>query len=217
VSATGWPVQLREATPAGELVLRPPRWSDGRAWVQARRGQEAYLRPWEAVVPGAASGRTVPGAWDPRQTTSVHGLMVSSLRRQARAGTALPFAMTLGGRYAGMLTVAPLTRAAAWSGQLGYWVAQRYSRQGVASTAVALATDHCFRVVGLHRMEALVRPENAASRKVLERLGFQPEGLARHALFVDGAWRDHIQYAVVAGDVPGGILNRWRALRDTPV
>jgi ribosomal-protein-alanine N-acetyltransferase len=142
--------------------------------------------------------------------------MCSALRRQARAGTALPFVLSLSGDYAGMLTVAPVSRGAAWTGQLGYWVAKRHSGQGIASTAVALATDHCLQV-GLHRVEALVRPENGASRKVLERLGFQVEGLSRDALYVDGAWRDHLRYVVVAGDVPGGILSRWRALRDTPV
>jgi ribosomal-protein-alanine N-acetyltransferase len=216
MSAPGWPVRLAEPTPVGELILRAPRWGDGPAWVRARRGQEQYLRPWEAVVP-SPPGRPMRGNWDSRQTRAVHGLMCSALRRQARAGTALPFVLSLSGTYVGMLTVAPVSRGAAWTGQLGYWVAQRYSGQGIASTAVALATDHCLRVAGLHRVEALVRPENAASRKVLERLGFQVEGLSRHALYVDGAWRDHLRYVVVAGDVPGGILSRWRALRDTPV
>ena len=51
--------------------------------------------------------------------------------------------------------------------------------------------DHCFGRVGLHRLEATVRPENLASLRVLAKLGFREEGLFRRYLDVDGAWRDH--------------------------
>ena len=40
-----------------------------------------------------------------------------------------------------------------------------------------MALDHCFFVVGLHRVEATIRPENHASRRVVEKLGFREEGL----------------------------------------
>jgi ribosomal-protein-alanine N-acetyltransferase len=74
-----------------------------------------------------------------------------------------------------------------------------------------MAVDHCFFVVGLHRIEASIRPENQASRRVVEKLGFREEGLRRRYLHIDGAWRDHLCYALTVEDVPGGLLARWRS------
>ena len=65
--------------------------------------------------------------------------------------------------------------------------------------------DHCFFTVGLHRLEANIRPENTASRRVVEKLGFREEGIRRRQLHIDGAWRDHICYALTVEDVPGGV------------
>lgn len=78
-------------------------------------------------------------------------------------------------------------------------------------TALALAVDHCFDVLRLHRVEVNVRPENHNSRRVVEKLGFREEGLRRRMLHIDGAWRDHLSYALTSEDVPGGLLRRWKA------
>ena len=78
-------------------------------------------------------------------------------------------------------------------------------------TAVALVADHCFSVVGLHRISADVRPENAASLAVVRKLGMREEGLHRRYLHIDGAWRDHLTFALLAEDAPGGVLRRVRA------
>ena len=75
-----------------------------------------------------------------------------------------------------------------------------------------MAIDHCFFVVGLHRVEASIRPENHASRRVVEKLGFHEEGLRRRYLHIDGAWRDHLCYALTVEDVHGGLLPRWRGI-----
>jgi ribosomal-protein-alanine N-acetyltransferase len=74
-----------------------------------------------------------------------------------------------------------------------------------------MAVDHCFFVVGLHRVEASIRPENHASRRVVEKLGFREEGIRRRHLHIDGAWRDHLCYALSVEDVPGGLMPRWRS------
>ena len=64
--------------------------------------------------------------------------------------------------------------------------------RGIIPTALALAVDHCFFTVGLHRIEVNIRPENHASRRVVEKLGFREEGSAPRYLHIDGAWRDHL-------------------------
>jgi [ribosomal protein S5]-alanine N-acetyltransferase len=79
---------------------------------------------------------------------------------------------------------------------------------GVATGAVALAVDHAFGPVGLHRVEATVRPENAASLRVLAKLGFRDEGLLRRYLEVDGAWRDHRLLAMTRDEIGSGLVSR---------
>ncbi len=68
--------------------------------------------------------------------------------------------------------------------------------------------------MGLHRVEINIRPENTASLRVVAKLGFRDEGLRRSYLHIDGDWRDHRTFALTAGEVPGGLLARWRSLQD---
>jgi ribosomal-protein-alanine N-acetyltransferase len=130
--------------------------------------------------------------------------------RRARLGTSVPFAVRVEGRLAGQVTVDNIVRGALRSGYLGYWIDRAVAGRGLASLAVALVCDHAFGAVGLHRVQADIRPENGPSRRLVERLGFQREGLLRRYLDIDGAWRDHLAYGLVAEDVPDGVLGRWR-------
>ena len=96
---------------------------------------------------------------------------------------------------------------------LGYWVDQARAGRGIVPTAVALATDHCFSALGLHRMEINIRPENGPSLRVVEKLGFRDEGLRLRYLHIDGEWADHRSFALTAEEVPEGLLNRWNSRR----
>jgi len=161
-----------------------------------------WLRPWEATIPPAPAGLTPPRRPTYRQ-------MVRHLRAEAQAGRMLPFVVEHQGRLAGQLTVAGITWGSMCSGHIGYWVDREVAGRGVMPTAVALATDHCFRTVGLHRIEICIRPENAPSRRVVEKLGFREEGLRPRYLHIDGAWRDHLIFALTSEEVPEGLLSRW--------
>jgi ribosomal-protein-alanine N-acetyltransferase len=68
--------------------------------------------------------------------------------------------------------------------------------------------DHAFGPVGLHRIEATVRPENAASLRVLAKLGFRDEGLLQRYLEVDGDWRDHRLLAITQDEIASGLVPR---------
>lgn len=142
-------------------------------------------------------------------------MVCSALRSAARRGLLLPFAIELDGELAGQLTVGNVVRGALRSAWVGYWVATPLTGGGVATAAVALAVDHCFGPAGLHRVEATVRPENAASRAVLARVGFREEGLLRRYLNVDGQWRDHLLVGLTDDEVPGSaaaaLVRRGRA------
>jgi ribosomal-protein-alanine N-acetyltransferase len=121
----------------------------------------------------------------------------------------LPFVIVVDGEFAGQLNVAGVVRGSMDSAHIGYWVDQRVAGRGVMPTAVALATDHCFGPVGLHRIEVNIRPENAASRRVVEKLEFREEGTRERYLHISGDWRDHLTYALCRDDVPRGLLHRW--------
>ena len=108
-----------------------------------------------------------------------------------------------------------MTHGALRSAWIGYWVHSALTGGGVATAALALGLDHCFSMVRLHRMEATVRPENMASRRVLAKAGFREEGLLKRYLDVDGGWRDHLLVGMtleeVSGSVTAGLVRTGRA------
>jgi [ribosomal protein S5]-alanine N-acetyltransferase len=190
---TGWPVRLESR----DVTVRPLAASDARAWRDARRRNAAWLTPWDATVP--------PGA-DTRPAT--FRSLVRRLHRQARAGTTYPFAIDVGGRFAGQVTVNNIVRGSAQFASVGYWLDQRYAGRGVMPRAVALVIDHCFTTASLHRIEVAIRPENSNSLRVVEKLGIREIGFAPRFLHIDGAWRDHRLYAVTVEECPEGMLGR---------
>jgi ribosomal-protein-alanine N-acetyltransferase len=172
---------------------------DGPAWSRLRLRDEDYLRVWE---PDAE------GSWAERFTTMAWPVMCGGLRATARRGQALPFTITLSGQFAGQLTLGNVVRGSLRSAWVGYWVESRAAGGGVGTAAVALAVDHAFGPVGLHRIEATVRPENAASLRVLAKLGFRDEGLLQRYLEVDGDWRDHRLLAITQDEIASGLVPR---------
>jgi ribosomal-protein-alanine N-acetyltransferase len=203
----GWPVVLRD----GPVVLRQLRMRDAGPWIEVRLRNENWLAPWESAPMEVSS---LPFA--SRHSVQDYLRLRRALRRQARLGVTLPFAIEVDGALAGQVTIFQIVRGASCSGLVGYWVDRRVAGRGVAPTAVALAVDHAFRRAGLHRVEAGVRPENAPSRRVMEKLGFRLEGCAARSLVVDGQWRDHLTFALTVEDVPEGLLQRLRAQYPVP-
>jgi ribosomal-protein-alanine N-acetyltransferase len=197
----GWPVTLVD----GSVCLRPLRQRDSRDWRTVRARNAEWLRPWEATSPEPAI-----------DAPPTYSAMVRRLRNEARDGRTMPFVITFGGALVGQLTVGGISWGSLRSAHIGYWVDQRVAGRGIMPTAVAMATDHCF-AVGMHRMEINIRPENLASRRVVEKLGFRPEGLRPRYLHIDGDWRDHLSFALTVDEVPGGLLARWKASQSRTV
>jgi [ribosomal protein S5]-alanine N-acetyltransferase len=184
---------------AGRVGLRPLAMSDAKAWAEVRRRNAAWLKPWEATVP--------PG--DDTAPRNFRAL-VRDLRTQARERRALPFAVTVDGVFAGQLTVSNIVGGSARWGQVGYWIDQRFAGQNIIPTAVALVVDYCLFELGMHRIEVAIRPENTASLRVVEKLGFIEVGYAPRYLHIDGDWRDHRLFALTVEECGGGLLRRFR-------
>jgi ribosomal-protein-alanine N-acetyltransferase len=194
----GWPAHLVW----GPVELHPPRRRDAEEWSRVRRANEAWLAPWEP---------TAAGPWAARHTPAAYRAMRRAVLRRAAMGMSLPFVVRVEGRLAGQVTIDNVVRGALRSGNLGYWIDRAVAGRGMASLAVALVCDHAFGPARLHRLQADIRPENARSRGLVHRLGFRHEGLLRRYLDIDGDWRDHDTFALLAEDVPGGVVARWQA------
>jgi ribosomal-protein-alanine N-acetyltransferase len=77
---------------------------------------------------------------------------------------------------------------------------EQFIGRGIASEAVKLVTTFGFEQLRLHRIEAYVSPDNVGSLRVLEKAGFQKEGLLKRFLFINGEWKDHYYYALLEDD-----------------
>ena len=181
----------------GDITIRPIRLRDARLLERELLQNRDWLRRWEATNPVAPMNFDVRGS-------------IRSLLAHAREGLGLPFLIEYKGEIAGQLNVSAIAYGSVSSATIGYWVSERFAGKGLTPTAVALATDHCFFSMGLHRMEICVRPENEPSLRVTEKLGFRYEGLRRRYIHINGDWRDHFCFALTVEDVPTGVLRRWR-------
>jgi len=180
----------------GDITIRPVRLRDARALERELLENRTWLRKWEATNPVG------PMSFDVRAS-------IRHLQSNARAGLGLPFIIEYQGQLAGQLNVSSIAYGSVSSATIGYWVSERFAGKGLTPTAVALATDHCFFGVGLHRMEICIRPENEPSLRVVEKLGFRYEGLRRRYIHINGDWRDHFCFGLTVEEVPTGVLRRW--------
>jgi [ribosomal protein S5]-alanine N-acetyltransferase len=97
----------------------------------------------------------------------------------------------------GLIHFSQISRGPYCGAMLGYAIDHAHEGRGLMREALAAALGDVFSArVGLHRVQANVRPENLRSLALLERLGFEREGIARRYLFIDGAWRDHVMTAL---------------------
>jgi ribosomal-protein-alanine N-acetyltransferase len=165
----------------GLVGLRPLRSTDSGEWSAARQRNANWLRRWDATQP---SGSEEGGAAAPGK-----------------------------GKWplVGQLTVSGITYGSARWASLGYWVDEQYAGRGIVPTAVAMAADHCWFTLGLHRIEVAIRPENKASLRVVEKLGFRDEGYRPRFLHINGKWADHRSFALTSEEVPEGLLRPWLA------
>lgn len=194
-----WPVTLSH----GPVGLRPIRRRDANEWFATRARNASWNGPWDGTRPPEAEGEEI-----------TFETMLRRHRADARAGRTLPWLITWTDpgarpRLAGQMTISGIAWGSARWGMAGYWVDSALAGRGIAPTALALAGDHMFTAMRLHRLEVAIRPENAASLRVVEKLAFRFEGQRPAYMHVDGAWRDHLMFALHADEVgPGGLIGR---------
>lgn len=174
------------------VYLRYPRVADFFAWARLRAESRAFLTPWE---PAWSSDELSKGAFRRR---------LRRYQREARQDSAYAFFVF---RHAdntlvGGCTLSNVRRGVTQCCSLGYWVGEKFARQGLMFDAVRILIPFIFRTLGLHRIEAACLPDNEASRNLLAKVGFRQEGLARRYLQINGEWKDHALFALLADEVP---------------
>ncbi|WP_205503086.1 GNAT family N-acetyltransferase [Rufibacter psychrotolerans] len=111
----------------------------------------------------------------------------------------LTFAITCHDQLCGVISLVRQTDVYRFTAEIGYWLGEPFWHQGIAPRAVQLITAYGFQELGLARIYAGIFEYNAASMRVLEKCGYQKEGIFKKAIFKNGKfWNEH-RYAIVQG------------------
>ncbi len=171
--------------------LRAPVAADYAQWSKLRGESRDFLTPWEPT-------------WAPDELT--RAAFRRRLRRYAQAarqGSGHMFFVfdRKTGELTGGCQLSNIRQGGAQSAaSLGYWMGRRFAGKGMMTDAVTALVRHAFDRMAFHRIEAACLPSNAASRRVLTKVGFSAEGTARKYLKINGDWQDHLLFAIIAGD-----------------
>lgn len=179
----------------GAVSLRIIKPRDAKTIERLVLSNREWLRPWEATNPHG------PTSFDFRN--QIRGLL-----RQMDDHSGLPFVILYEDEIVGQLNVANILHGSVSSCVIGYWIDPDVAGLGITPIAVALAMDYLFNIVGLHRVEIDIRPENKASIRVVEKLGMRLEGVKKGYIHINNNWRDHNIYALLSDEVSDGVLNR---------
>ena len=173
---------------------------------------EVDLRLWEmadaeelaAMYTAAATELAVEEPWCGPDFLTAAGqreLVQRCLADEAAEG----FVITVSGAIAGHLSLDRIRRDILQSADIGYWVAPRERRHGVATRAIGLAVAHALDGLGVHRIHATTDLDNAASCRALEANGFRQVGVVHDFAVVGGRRRDGRLFQLTADD--------WRSSR----
>jgi len=167
------------------VTLRAPQMADHAEWAALREASRDFLTPWEPTWPAddlsrAAFRRRLKRYAEDQRTDQAYAFLIFRGDDTALVGG---------------LTLANLRRGVAQAGSIGYWIGERFARQGYMSAAMRALMPFAYDSLRLHRLEAACIPTNAASIRLLEKSGFEREGYARQYLCINGIWADHLLFA----------------------
>ena len=147
------------------------------------RRNEQHLAPWDPPRP---AGITEPEFWAAECERAVEDYAHGAVVRWVLRLRAVPV------QVIGRINYTQIVRGPFHSCMLGYAIDHAHEGRGLMREGLEATIAHMFAVAGLHRIQANYVPQNTRSGRLLERLGFASEGLAKDYLFIGGAWRDHV-------------------------
>ncbi len=170
------------------IVLRPLRANDFSAWREVRQRNVEWLTKWEP--------QRVPGQPDTTRDRDAFLVRCSARERERQLGTGYGFGIFVDGVFAGEINLNAVQRGPFQSAYVGYWIDERHAGRGYVPEAVVALARFVFEDLHLHRLQIAIIPRNAASRRVVEKLGLREEGIALRYLEINGTWEDHVRYAL---------------------
>ena len=163
--------------------------SDYEAWYEVRDRCRDWLVPWEPRSKGAPLA--------PEDAISF-ATRCGMRERERQLGSGFGFGIFFDHRFAGEITLSSIQRGPFQNGSIGYWIDQEVAGLGLVPEAVVVILKFAFETLRLHRIEVAIIPRNQSSRRVVEKLGMRSEGVALGFLEINGAWEDHVRYAMTA-------------------
>lgn len=171
-------------------ALRAPDRNDWQQWAELRSASRAFLAPWEPTWSDDALSRAAFKRRLGRYALEWHsdqGYTFLLFRLEDEA-------------LVGGISLTNVRRGVAESCSIGYWIGQRFARQGFMTEGLELSLKFAFERLRLHRVEAACLPHNGPSRGLLLKTGFREEGYAREYLCIDGKWQDHVLFGLLASE-----------------
>ena len=163
---------------------------------------------WPAVLAYQSDPRYLRlYAWTGRTEPEVRAFVAGFVASQAvvpRLKYQLAITLRDGGKLVGNCGVR-LAEPRGRIGDLGYEISPEHWGLGYATEAAQAMLGFGFGELGLHRVWGECVPENAASRRVMEKLGMRREGRLRHTRWYKGHWWDMLVYGILEGEWQGGL------------
>ena len=175
---------------AGDFYLRLVTPDDASAMLDLLERNRDFFRPFEPRRP--------PEQWSVAAQREL--LLVGAERNAQELEYGFGMFLKEDDLLIGRVNLSNIVRRAFQNAYLGYFLDRHYNGKGYMTAGVDAVVDFAFGPGRLHRVQAAVMPENVASVRVVEKVGFRLEGFAPRYLRIDGAWRDHNVYALTAED-----------------
>jgi [ribosomal protein S5]-alanine N-acetyltransferase len=161
--------------------------------------REVFLEPPAArhaaeLIAAVRRSRRLHGRW--ANAPSTREQYRDFLRRSRAPNRISRFVRTSDGDLAGVVNISEIVLGYFRSAYLSYYAFVPYHRRGYMSAGVSAMIQLAFREYRLHRLEANIQPENAASIALVRGLGFELEGYSPRYLKIAGRWRDHERWAI---------------------
>ncbi len=164
------------------VAIRPVAASDAAELLRFELAHRAYFERWvNARDPAFYGERGVAAA-------------IAAAEAARASDQAFQYLILEDGRLVGRVNLTAVRRAHYQCADLGYRIGEHDGGRGIASRAVALCLAQAFGAHGLRRIEAVARPENQGSVRVLERNGFVQFGHSRRSFELGGRWCDRLLF-----------------------